>query len=97
MEFRLRPRREDADAQPQEAGGEALGPDGRSQGLPPDARTQLVADLIEATGLLPPDRVAVVRSRAGRGSFSEALLTEGVAPSEGVARVLASRYHLPLV
>ena len=97
MEFRLRPRREDAHAQPAESEGEALGPDGRSQELPPDTRTQLVADLIEATGLLPRDRVAMVRSRAGRGSFSDALLTEGVASSDGVARVLASRYQLPLI
>jgi type IV pilus assembly protein PilB len=93
MEFKLRPRREDA-----EAGGAHPEPgDGRPDELPPDTRTQLVADLIEATGLLPRDRVAIVRGRAGRGSFSEALLTEGVASSDGVARVLASRYQLPLV
>ncbi len=97
MEFKLRPRREDADAEAGEAEAQAGSFDGQPEGLPPDARTQLVADLIEATGLLPRDRVAMVRGRAGRGSFSEALLTEGVASSDGVARVLASRYQLPLV
>jgi type IV pilus assembly protein PilB len=95
MEFKLRPRREDVEGDGAQLG--AVPGDGQQAELPPDTRTQLVADLIEATGLLPRDRVAMVRSRAGRGSFSEALLAEGVASSDGVARVLASRYQLPLV
>jgi type IV pilus assembly protein PilB len=59
--------------------------------------TELVADLIAATGLLPPDRLAIVRSRAGQGSFAEAIMAEGAASSEGIARTLAGRYGLPLV
>src|SRR2546423_15458791 len=90
MEFKLRPRRDPGVEAPEAAFGPTAAP-------PVDAVTQLVADLIEATGLLPPDRVAMARGRAGRGSFSEALVTEGVASSDGVARVLASRYQLPLV
>src|SRR5712691_9767429 len=90
MDFKLRPRREASADVPETLEGTSAAP-------PEDGVTQLVADLIEATGLLPPDRVAIVRGRAGRGSFSEALVTEGVASSDGVARVLASRYQLPLV
>jgi type IV pilus assembly protein PilB len=62
-----------------------------------DESAQLVADLIEATGLVPADRLALVRGRAARGSFSEALVAEGLASSEGVARMLAARNRLPLV
>jgi type IV pilus assembly protein PilB len=58
---------------------------------------ELVADLLEATGLVQPDRLAAARSRAGGGSLAQALIDEGLASSEGVARVLAERYRLPFV
>ncbi|HWE81315.1 MAG TPA: GspE/PulE family protein, partial [Gaiellaceae bacterium] len=58
---------------------------------------QLVADLIEPTGLVAPDRLAVARARAGRGSLAQALVDEGLASQEGVARARADRYHLPFV
>jgi type IV pilus assembly protein PilB len=59
---------------------------------------ELVADLLEATALIPPDRLAAVRARAGaQGSLADALVEEGIASGEGVARVLASRHHLPYV
>ncbi|MFL5922247.1 MAG: GspE/PulE family protein, partial [Gaiellaceae bacterium] len=59
---------------------------------------ELVADLIEATGLVSRDRLAAVRGRVKQGgSFAQAVLDEGVATSEGLARTLASRYQLPLV
>jgi type IV pilus assembly protein PilB len=56
---------------------------------------ELVADVLEATGLIPIDRLAAVRGRAGQGSLAQALLDEGLASEEGVARSLAERYHLP--
>src|SRR5689334_21904043 len=91
MEFTLRPRL-------REAGAEAPGLLGAPSAAPSSAGTaQLVAELIERTGLLSGDRVAHVRASAGSGSFAEALLTEGLSSSEGVARVLAGRYQLPLV
>jgi type IV pilus assembly protein PilB len=62
-----------------------------------DEAAELLADLIGATGLVPADRLALVRGRAARGSFSEALAAEGLASSEGVARMLAARHRLPLV
>jgi type IV pilus assembly protein PilB len=62
-----------------------------------DESAELVADLIEATGLVPADRLALVRGRAARGSFAEAIVEEGLASSEGVARMVAARHRLPLV
>jgi type IV pilus assembly protein PilB len=58
---------------------------------------ELVADLVEATGLVPADRLAAARGRAGRGSLAQALLDDGLAESVGVARALAERYRLPYV
>jgi type IV pilus assembly protein PilB len=64
-----------------------------------NASAELVADLIAATGLLAPDRLAQARSRAlqTRSSFAQALVDEGLASGQGVARMLAARYHLPYV
>jgi type IV pilus assembly protein PilB len=58
---------------------------------------QLVADLLEATGLVPADRLAAARGRAGAGSLAQALIDEGLARADGVARALAERYRLPFV
>jgi type IV pilus assembly protein PilB len=63
-----------------------------------NAQAELVADLIEATRLVPVDRLALVRGHTRQGeSFAEALVAEGLASSEGVARMLAARARLPLV
>jgi type IV pilus assembly protein PilB len=59
--------------------------------------TELVTDLIAATGLITPDRLAQIRSRAGQGSVAEAIVAEGAASGEGIARTLAGRFGLPLV
>jgi type IV pilus assembly protein PilB len=58
---------------------------------------ELVADLLAATGLLSEDKLNVLRGAAGRGSLAQAIVTEGYAASEGVARMLAARHHMPLV
>jgi type IV pilus assembly protein PilB len=59
---------------------------------------ELVADLLAATGLVPADKLALVRGRAGSsGSLAQAIVDEGVASGEGIARMLAARHHLPLV
>ena len=57
---------------------------------------ELVVDLLSATGLVAPDKLALVRGRAGRGSLAQAIVDEGVAPPEGVARTLALRHQVPL-
>ena len=62
-----------------------------------NALAELVADLLEPTGLVPADRLAAARGRAGRGSLAQALVDEGLASPEGVARARAERYHLPFV
>jgi type IV pilus assembly protein PilB len=74
-------------------GGGGLG------GAPPpiNALAELVADLIAATGLVPADKLAGVRSAAGMGSFAHALVEQNVASSEGLARTLSARYQMPLV
>jgi type IV pilus assembly protein PilB len=59
---------------------------------------ELVADLLAATQLVPADELAVVRGRARQtGSFAQALVEEGIASSDGIARILAARHQLPLV
>jgi type IV pilus assembly protein PilB len=67
-------------------------------GLPINAAAELVIDLLAATGLVPADRLALVRGRVQQGSsLAQAILDENVATSEGIARALAVRFHLPLV
>jgi type IV pilus assembly protein PilB len=57
----------------------------------------LVAALIASTELLPQDRLAAVRGRAGTGTLAQAIVDEGHAQSEGVARALARRHGFPFV
>jgi type IV pilus assembly protein PilB len=59
---------------------------------------ELVADLLSATELVPEDKLAIARGRARQtGSFAQALVEEGIASSEGIARILAARHQLPLI
>jgi type IV pilus assembly protein PilB len=59
---------------------------------------ELVVDLLAATKLVPPDKLALARGRAQQTrSLAAALVEEGVASSEGIARMLAARHQLPLV
>ncbi len=66
-------------------------------GIEPNRVTELVADLVEATALMPLDRLAQLRARAGTGSFAQAIVEEGLAATGAVARTLATHHHLPLV
>jgi type IV pilus assembly protein PilB len=78
---------------------DAAPPTARSLSAPfgVNAMTELVIDLLYATNLIPADKLALVRGRAGQGSLSQAIVDEGVAPPEGIARSLAVRYQVPLV
>jgi type IV pilus assembly protein PilB len=58
---------------------------------------ELVADVVEATGILPADKLAFVRDRARSGSFAQALVDEGLAQGSSIARSMASRHNLALV
>src|SRR3954471_8651640 len=90
--LRLSGKSETADA-PAIGGGGGL-PDG----FPVNEVAELVADLIEATGLVSGDRLAAVRGRVKQGgSFAQAVLDEGAATPEGLARTLASRFQLPFI
>jgi type IV pilus assembly protein PilB len=83
---------------PTEAGpGVPATPSLRSHGVNDTA--ELVSDLIAATALLSPDKLAQVRGRATQvgGSFGQALLDEGLATGDGLARLLATRHQLPYV
>jgi type IV pilus assembly protein PilB len=60
-------------------------------------RSELVAELLGEAGLLPADELERVRTKALGGSFSQALVDEGLASSLGIARTLAEQYYLPLV
>ncbi len=62
-----------------------------------DTVADLVADLVALTELVPPDRLAAARGRAGTGSLAQALADEGVAQADGIAAALARRYDLPFV
>jgi type IV pilus assembly protein PilB len=58
----------------------------------------LVAEVLAATGLVEPGPLERARERAGPGgSLAEALVEEGIAPSDAAARALARRTGLPLI
>jgi type IV pilus assembly protein PilB len=69
----------------------------RGAAPPINALAELVADLIAATGLVPADKLALVRGAAGMGSFAHALVEQNLASSEGLAKTLAARYGMPIV
>jgi len=58
---------------------------------------ELVADVVEQTGLLSAENVATVRARARTGSFSQALIDEGLAGGDQVATALGTRFGMPVV
>jgi type IV pilus assembly protein PilB len=78
-------------------------------GIAPNPVTELVADLLETTGLVPPDRLAGVRSAATGSTISQAIVDEGLAapgvetppPSpigaRGLRQVATDHSHLPQV
>jgi type IV pilus assembly protein PilB len=76
-------------------GSEEPGP--AEPGAGEGGNADLVADVIAETGLLPSEKVDLLRHRAEGASFSQALVDEGLASALGVARTLAEQYHLPLV
>ncbi len=82
-----------ADDKTTTGGGEA--PPAFSGGV--NATAELVADLLAATNLLSEDKLNSVRGAAGQGSIAQAIVDEGFAASEGVARMLSARYHVPLI
>ena len=74
-------------------------PGGQRLGTPfaVNETAELVVDLLSATSLVPPDKLALVRGRTGQGTLAQAIVDEGIAPPEGVARTLALRHQVPYV
>jgi type IV pilus assembly protein PilB len=69
-----------------------------ARGVKINALAELLSDLLEATGLVSPDRLTGARDEAGSdGSLVDALINQGVIASERVAEVLAGHYQLPLI
>jgi len=66
-------------------------------GIAPNTVTELIADLLETTGLLPLEKLREAKAHAGSGSLSEALIDSGVLPPAELAHALAARHHLPFV
>ena len=59
---------------------------------------QLVVDLLTATNLVPADRLKLAAAVAQQiGSLGAALVREGVATSEGIAKMHAARHQMPFV
>jgi type IV pilus assembly protein PilB len=58
---------------------------------------ELVADVVEQTGLLSAEDVATARARARTGSFSQALIEEGLAAGDRVAEALGTRFGMPVI
>jgi type IV pilus assembly protein PilB len=57
-----------------------------------------VLDLVECSELVDAEVLSLVRAKTAEGvSVTQALVDEGAASSEGVARMLAARHHLPLI
>jgi type IV pilus assembly protein PilB len=75
----------------------ATGAQRLASGIGINTMAELVVDLLSATGLIAPDKLALVRGRAGHGSLAQAIVDEGVAPPEGIARSLAVRYQVALI
>jgi type IV pilus assembly protein PilB len=65
--------------------------------LPGRPVSELVAEVVEATGLMSADALAAVRDRSRSGSFSHALVQQGIGSGERVAKDLADRFGMPLV
>jgi len=65
--------------------------------FPVNEVAELVADVIEQTGLLSPADVTLARATAKIGSFAQALVDEGLAAPERVASALSARFGLPVV
>ena len=66
-------------------------------GISPNRSAELLADLLETTGLISAERLNEARARARGGSLAQALADEGLAPGGGVARAIAAKHHLPFI
>jgi type IV pilus assembly protein PilB len=59
--------------------------------------SELVGEVVAATGLIGAEELNAVRERSRSGSFSHALVQQGIGSGERVAKDLADRFGMPLV
>jgi type IV pilus assembly protein PilB len=58
---------------------------------------ELVVDLLETTGLIPEAKIEILRERAKTTPVVQALIDEGLASSEAIARIVAAQHGLPVI
>ena len=58
---------------------------------------ELVVDLLETTGLIPEAKIDVLREAAKTTPVVQALIDEGLASTEAIARIVAAQYGLPVI
>jgi type IV pilus assembly protein PilB len=58
---------------------------------------ELVVDLLETTGLIPDAKLDALREKAKTTPVVQALIDEGLASSEAIARIVAAQYGLSVV
>jgi type IV pilus assembly protein PilB len=58
---------------------------------------ELVVDLLESTGLIPADKVKLIREQAQTTPVVQVLVDLELASSEAIARIMAARHQLPVV
>ena len=58
---------------------------------------ELVIDLLETTGLIPEAKFDILREKAKTTPVVQALIDEGLASSEAIARIVAAQHGLPVV
>ena len=58
---------------------------------------ELVVDLLETTGLIPETKIGILREKAKDTPVVQALIDEGLASSEAIARIVAAQHGLTVV
>jgi type IV pilus assembly protein PilB len=58
---------------------------------------ELVVDLLETTGLIPAEKIEVVREQARHVPVVQVLIDQNLASSDAIARIVAAQHQLPLI
>jgi type IV pilus assembly protein PilB len=58
---------------------------------------ELVVDLLETTGLIPEAKIDILREAAKTTPVVQALIDEGLASTEAIARIVAAQHGLPVI
>jgi type IV pilus assembly protein PilB len=58
---------------------------------------ELVVDLLETTGLIPAEKIVVVREQVRHVPVVQVLIEQGLASSDAIARIVAAQHQLPVI